>query len=77
MFFEGSLKVLGYTFHLKQTGWKNIENSRNGAPLTFGTFGKRATFSARVLFKWIFLWKGIRKGSLMAPWEPLEYTFHL
>ena len=50
-------KPFGYTFHLKQTAWKNFANSRKGAPLNFGFFETRADFSAQVFLKGLFLYE--------------------
>ncbi len=52
--FKALWNVLWYTFHFKQTAWKSIDSSRKGAPLNFGPFEIRATFSAQVLFRWNF-----------------------
>ncbi len=64
-----SLMALGMplesTFLLKQTAWKFIENSRNGTPLNFCFFEKRANFSAQVLFNKKFLY---RRGSENVHW---------
>ena len=53
-------KALGYTFPLKETDWQNFDISGNDAPLYFCCFETRNVFSAKVFFKWIFLYE---KGS--------------